>query len=132
MPTNMHKKPRRDNRAGRELSTVHTAGDQAALLLQRIKQRARLEITGESASRPAPESCLQQLRAALPESLRPHLVGVIEKSEGLTLLADSAVWAGRLKLALPDLAVAAGHRPMIVRLDPGAGAGTRRNARPRT
>ncbi len=62
---------------------------------------------------------LEKLRPALPESLRPHLLEVIEKPDELVLLVDSATWAGRFRLALPELAPLAGGRRLTVRLARG-------------
>ena len=121
MAETMPKKPPRDNRGRRELSTVHTAGDSAARLLQRITKRAQVVLpAGGPRAGAAGESWLQRLQAALPEELRPHLLAVLEKPDGLVLFAGSATWASRLKLALPELAEAAGRRPLTVRLDPGS------------
>lgn len=118
----MPKKTGRDNRAGRELRTVHSAGSRLDGLLQRITKRANvmLPVPGGPAGA-APEPWLQRLRAALPEELRPHLTGVLEKSGELVLFAGSATWASRLKLVLPELAPAAGGRRLVVKLDPGRG-----------
>lgn len=116
----MPKKPPRDNRAAVELRTVHTAGDSAARLLQRITKRAQVVLPGAGpAAASGGETWLARLQAALPAELRPHLLGVLEKADGLVLFAGSATWASRLKLALPDLAEAAGQRALTVRLDPG-------------
>ena len=126
MPTNMHKKPPRNNRRPAELRTVHTAGAEAARLLQRITRRAQVVLPGaqgDPAGAAAERSWLERLRAALPEELRPHLRSVLEKPDGLVLFAGSAVWAGRLKLALPELAGVAGGRDLRVRLDTGRGRG---------
>lgn len=65
----------------------------------------------------------------LPESLRPHLIQVLEKEDELVLLVDAAVWAARIKLALPDLATASGERKLVVKIDPrGARPGRGRPA----
>jgi hypothetical protein len=87
-------------------------------LLQRITQRARVVLpTGDAPAGEAPWE--ERLRAALPAELRPHLLGVLEKTDELVLFAGSATWASRLKLALPELAGVAGGRRLKVRLDPG-------------
>ena len=90
----MPKKPTRNNPPGRRQRTVHSA----STLLQRITQKA-------GGSLPAPRlagvATLEQLRQRLPEELQPHLVEVLEKPGELVLFTDSAVWAGRLKLAAP-------------------------------
>ncbi len=114
----MPKKTPPDNRRAKGLHTVHTAGDGAARVLQRISARARVVLPGQTVAAMPPPAWLERLRAALPEELRPHLVGVLEKSDGLVLFAASAAWAGRLKLELPDLAGAAENRPLKVRLAP--------------
>lgn len=74
-------------------------------------------LPGEPRAGGAGETWLQRLRTALPEELRPHLLDVLEKTDGLVLFAGSAAWAGRLKLALPELAEAAGNRRLTVRLE---------------
>jgi hypothetical protein len=64
---------------------------------------------------------LEQLRQLLPEELRPHLQEVLEKPGELVLFTDSAVWAGRLKLAASTLASFAAGRRQVVRLMPRGG-----------
>lgn len=118
----MPKKPQRDNRAPRELRTVHTAGERAASLLQRISRHAGVVLQPPQGPSPdgAPSGWLPRLQAALPEELRPQLTQVIEKSDGLVLFVRSAAWASRLKLLLPELDRVAEHRRLTVRLDPAA------------
>lgn len=123
----MPKKPPRDNRGPAELRTVHTAGASAARLLQRITRRAQVVLPGVGDPGAAgPEAWLPRLRAGLPEELRPHLIAVLEKADGLVLFAGSAAWAGRLRLALPDLGPLAGNRRLTVRLDVGSGNSRRK------
>jgi len=73
-----------------------------------------------------PDGGLARVRALLPESLQFHLVQVLEKPDELVLLVDAAVWAGRLKLALPDLAEVAAGRKLVVKLNPQGKARTPR------
>jgi hypothetical protein len=112
----MPKKVPRNNPAGRSQRTVHSA----ATLLQRIRNRAG----GQAMPHVAPASTLLQLKLLLPEELRPHLLQVLEKPGELVLFADSAVWAGRLKLMVTALApVAAGRRQVVRLLPPGGSPG---------
>ncbi len=111
----MPKKPPRDNRKRPELRTVHTAGAGVAALLQRITRRAQVVLPGAETLRGTP-SWLERLRAALPASQRPHLVEVLEKEQALVLFVDSAAWAGRIRLSLPELEELAPGRRLQVRL----------------
>lgn len=115
----MPKKPLRDNRGVAELRTVHTAAAGAARVLQRISRRARVVLPPAEDGPARDISWVSRLRAALPDELRMHLLQVLEKERELVLFADSAVWAGRLRLALPDLEPLAGDRRLTVRLQPG-------------
>lgn len=98
----MPKTPPRDNPKNRALRTVHSAAE----LLQRVSQQAG-----------AARSATEDLRLALPESLRPHLTNVLEKPGELVLFTDSAVWAGRLRLAAAELELAGG-RQLTIRVVP--------------
>jgi hypothetical protein len=104
----MPKPPRRYNPQNRDSRTVRTAGPQsaglgAAALLHRIGQKSGFTL------RPtAPVSWEDRLQQALPEELRPHLIRVLEKPGELVVFTESAVWAGRLKLALADWQAGAG------------------------
>ncbi|MEO6185893.1 MAG: hypothetical protein ABIP38_08085 [Steroidobacteraceae bacterium] len=69
----------------------------------------------------AATSLIEGLRAVLPEELRAHLIEVLEKPGELVLFTDSAVWAGRLKLAMNDLASIAAGRRQVVRVMPREG-----------
>jgi len=111
----MPKKPPRNNPKARELRTVHTAGDSAAALLQRISRRAQVVLPGGGGAGGAP-SWLSRLQAALPAEQRPHLVEVLEKEGALLLFVDTAAWAARVRLSLPDLAAAMEGRQLEVRL----------------
>ncbi|MDQ2640934.1 MAG: hypothetical protein M3Y79_10210 [Pseudomonadota bacterium] len=84
-------------------------------MLQRITRRAQvvLPTVGGGAETP---SWLERLRAALPAAQRPHLMEVLEKEQALVLFVDSAAWAGRIRLSLPELAQLAGKRELQVRL----------------
>jgi hypothetical protein len=110
----MPKKVPRNNPAGGSYRTVQSA----ASLLQRINR------TAGGASPPpqlATPALLERLRLLLPEELQPHLMEVLEKPGELVLFTDSAVWAGRLKLAASLLAGAAAGRRQVVRLMPRGG-----------
>jgi hypothetical protein len=111
----MPKKPPRDNRKARELRTVHTAGAGAAALLQRITRRAQVVVSPASEGEGGVTPWLVRLRGRLPEEQRAHLLDVLEKEAALVLFVDSAAWAARIRLSLPELSVAAG-RPVELRL----------------
>jgi hypothetical protein len=66
---------------------------------------------------------LEALRAHLPVELRSRLVGCLEKPDELVLLAESAVWAGRLKLALSGNTGLGDGRRVTVKLAPRGAAG---------
>jgi hypothetical protein len=110
----MPKKVPRNNPAGGSHRTVQSA----ASLLQRINRAASGSLP---APQMAPPAALEQLRQLLPEELRPHLREVLEKPGELVLFTDSAVWAGRLKLAASALAGVAAGRRQVVRIMPRAG-----------
>jgi len=84
-------------------------------LLQRITRRAQvvLPAAGDGGNT---ASWLERLRAALPEAQRSHLLEVLEKEQALLLFVDSAAWAGRIRLSLPELGELAGGRELQVRL----------------
>jgi hypothetical protein len=110
----MPKKVPRNNPAGGSNRTVQ----RAASLLQRIN------LTAGGATPPpqlATPALLEQLRLRLPEELQPHLTEVLEKPGELVLFTESAVWAGRLKLAASALAGIAAGRRQVVRLIPRGG-----------
>jgi hypothetical protein len=117
----MPKKVPRNNPLRRSNRTVQGSAQSAASLLQRISRRAAGKL-------PAPQSgavtALDEVRQLLPEELRAHLVEVLEKPGELVLFTDSAVWAGRLKLAASALAGFAAGRRQVVRMMPhGVSAG---------
>jgi hypothetical protein len=100
----MPKKPPRHNPQNRDGRTVQSA----ATLLQRISRKMG------APPLQAGQPLLERLRELLPAELRPHLLEILEKSGELVLFTDSAVWAGRLKLAAPALtAIAAGRRQVV-------------------
>jgi hypothetical protein len=111
----MPKKVPRNNPLRRSNHMVQGSAQSAASLLQRINRKAAGKL-------PAPQSgaaaALGQVRELLPEELRPHLVEVLEKPGELVLFTDSAVWAGRLKLAASVLAGFAAGRRQVVRMMP--------------
>jgi hypothetical protein len=102
----MPKKPPRHNPQNRDGRTVQSA----ASVLQRISRKM-----GAPPSHIG-QPLLERLRELLPPELRQHLVEALEKSGELVLFADSAVWAGRLKLAAPELAAIAAGRRQVVRV----------------
>ncbi len=112
----MPKKPPRNNPRYRDGRTVQSS----AALLRRITEKAGGALPALPAAGAA-ASLVQRLRLLLPEELRPHLVEVLEKPGELVLFTDSAVWAGRLKLAATSLAGPAAGRRQIVRVMPREG-----------
>jgi hypothetical protein len=110
----MPKKVPRHNPAGGSYRTVQSA----ATLLQRINRSGAGALPAPQMAAPA---ALEQLRQQLPEEVRPHLREVLEKPGELVLFTDSAVWAGRLKLAGPALAGIAAGRRQVVKLMPRGG-----------
>jgi hypothetical protein len=68
-------------------------------------------------------AALEALRAGLPLELRSRLVGCLEKPDELVLLAESAAWAGRLKLALSENAGLGGGRRVTIKLAPRGATG---------
>jgi len=66
---------------------------------------------------------LEALRAHLPVELRSRLIGCLEKPDELVLLAESAAWAGRLKLALSGNTLLGGGKRVTVKLAPRGAAG---------
>ncbi len=110
----MPKKPSRNNPPGGNRRTVQSA----ASLLRRINAK-----TGGSLPAPqiAATRTMDQLRLLLPEELRPHLLEVLEKPGELVLFADSAAWAGRLRLAALELSGVLAGRRQVVRVMPLGG-----------
>jgi hypothetical protein len=95
-------------------------------LLRRISQksgmRANVVIDGPGiASGDRGTLLIDRLRAQLPLELQPHLAGCLEKPGELVLFVESAVWAARLKLCLPELPAIANGRRCTVRVMPRAG-----------
>jgi hypothetical protein len=86
-------------------------------LLERILRRAAPGISLQNQS-------LERVRERFPESLREHVVDVLEKPEELVIFAASAAWAARLKLALAEQPALSPVRRTIVKLAP-RGASTR-------
>lgn len=112
----MPKKPPRDNRKGRELRTVHTAGAEAAALLQRIKKRAGVALTPAHAGGPATAALVHPELARLPAELSCHVVDTLGKEGELVVFTDSAAWAARLKLWMGERLDAASSRRVTVRI----------------
>ncbi len=106
----MPKKPTRDNPRNRATRTVQSA----ATVLQRISARAQVSAVTIGAE----DVAIQRLCGGLPEGVRAHLVGCVEKADEVVLLVDSAAWAGRLKLLLADAPPAGDTRRITVRIMP--------------
>ncbi len=112
----MPKKPTRHNPSRRADRTVQSA----ASLLRRISQKSGGAMPSLDTAAAA-ISLIERLRARLPAEQRTHLIEVLEKPGELVLFTDSAVWAGRLKLAVNDLAEIAAGRRQVVRVMPREG-----------
>lgn len=108
----MPKKPPHHNPAIRNVRTVQTA----AAILQRVSVKSGVVASTNGADSVA----IERLCGQLPADLRTHLVGTVEKADEVVLLAESAAWAGRLKLALAELAPRADGRRLVVRVMPRA------------
>ena len=106
----MPKKPPRDNPSIRNRNAVQSA----ATLLQRISQKSGIAVTTPQEAR----SQLEHLRAQLPETLRPHLVDIIQKPDELVCFMDSAVWAARLRLVAAELPELTAGRKLTLRIRP--------------
>ena|SRR6185369_7010967 len=109
----MPKKPPRDNPRNRAPRTVQSA----AAVLQRFAQRR------EGAGISLADQSLEKTRARLPQILRAHVVGAVEKPEELVIFTESAAWAARLKLALAGDPGFAGSRRITVKLAPRGATG---------
>jgi hypothetical protein len=106
----MPNKPPRDKPRFRSSGTPRSA----ASLLQSITRKAGIESHQKQAL--ASELPLaDRLRSALPESLGVRLLEVRLREKELVVFAESASWAGRLKMALAELA-AAGPVPHLPEL----------------
>ena len=94
----MPNKPPRDKPRFRSSGTPRSA----ASLLQSINRKAGIESPQKQTL--ANELPLaERLRAALPEPLRARLLEVRLRERELVVFAESAAWAGRLKMALAEL-----------------------------
>lgn len=100
----MPKKPFRNNQKNRMARTVQSA----AGVLQRLNRKS-----GGALIDPGDVhgiSLIEQWRARLPETLRPHLLQVLEKPGELVLFTDSAAWATRIRVAACEAEPAGGRR----------------------
>jgi hypothetical protein len=104
----MPKKPPRNNRRNRAARTVQSA---ATVLQRLIPQRASAAVSFQ-------KQVLGKALLRVPESLRPRVVSAIDKPEELVIFMESAVWAGRLKLALAADTVPAGGARITVKVAP--------------
>jgi hypothetical protein len=108
----MPKKTPRNNRRNRAARTVQSA---ATVLQRLIPRRTGAGISIEKQS-------LEKALLRVPEFLRPHVVGAVDKPEELVIFMESAVWAARLKLALADTRLA-GDTRTTVKVAPRGGTG---------
>lgn len=108
----MPKKPVRDNPRHRAPRTVQSAANLLGKILARTAPGISLK-----------DQSLERVRKRFPESLREHVVSVLEKPEELVIFAASAAWAARLKLALAEQPATPAARRTTVKLAPrGASA----------
>jgi hypothetical protein len=107
----MPKKHHRDNPAIGRRRNVQSA----AAVLGRLVPRATPGIS------PA-NQLLETIRTGLPETLRMHVRQVLEKRDELVILADSAAWAARLRLALAEQPPQPPRRITVKVAPPGASA----------
>jgi hypothetical protein len=112
----MPNKPPRNKQAVRNKDTPRSA----ASLLQRMSAQRGLNIPSKQ-ELAAPEGARERLRNLLPELLALHLLEVRERPGEMVLFTDSAVWAGRLKLAVAALPAPAGDPRIMVRVMPRGG-----------
>jgi len=47
----------------------------------------------------AVETLAEKVRSALPEPLRPHVIGAVWRGEDLVVIVDSAAWSARVRYA---------------------------------
>jgi hypothetical protein len=85
-------------------------------LLHRISRGAKVVLPEGGVAGDA-VSWLLRVQAALPPEQRAHLVEVLEKEGVLLLFVDTAAWAARVRLSLPELAAAVDGRKVEVRLN---------------
>jgi hypothetical protein len=107
----MPKKPPRDNPRNRTPGTVQSA----AAVLRRVMQR-------DGANIYLGNQIFEYFLTTLPEALRPHVLQVVERPGELVILADSAAWAARLRLALAGDPGLAGNRRTIIKVAPRGAA----------
>jgi hypothetical protein len=105
----MPKKTQRDNPTNHRRRTVQSA----ASVLGRLMPRAAPGIS--TANQP-----LEAVRAILPEALRMHVRQAVDKGDELVILADSAAWAARLRLALAERPLQPPRRTTVKVAPPGA------------
>jgi len=107
----MPKKPPRDNRRDRAIRTVRSAG----AVLERLGLARGNGI-------PPQNQLSEALCRRLPEGLRRHVMETVEKHGELVILADSANWAARVRLALAADPAAGDGRRITVKVTPRGGA----------
>ena len=56
-------------------------------------------------------SLAEQVRAALPEPLRPHVIAANRREKELVVIVDSAAWAARVRYATRRLQTALAQTP---------------------
>lgn len=63
----------------------------------------------------ASRTLTEQVRAVLPENLRPHVLSAVRRDADLVVIVDSAAWSARVRYAsraLSDALEAAGGAPL--------------------
>jgi hypothetical protein len=107
----MPKKHHRDNPLIHGRRSVQSA----ATVLGRLMPRAAPGISSAN-------QLLETVRAGLPATLRMHVRQAIEKGDELVILADSAAWAARLRLAFAEQTLPPPRRITVKVAPPGASA----------
>jgi hypothetical protein len=105
----MPKKYHRDNPVNHGRRTVQSAG----AVLGRLMARTAPGIS-------ATNQLLEAIRGDLPQTLRMHVLQAVEKGDELVILADSAAWAARVRLALATRPSGSSRRVTVKVAPPGA------------
>ncbi len=119
----MPKNPSRNKVKSRSSAAPRSAANLLATLVRRDNPGS-----GGAKTPGNPDDLCESLKSLLPPELGARLLAARLRDGELVLFADSAAWAGRLKLAATEL-IAAGRMPaalppgtrVLTRLMPGAG-----------
>jgi len=91
-----NKPPRNKQAAPRTRGTLS-----AAAVLQRVARKSRISLPQIASEGDA--GLLELLRDSVPAELRSHIIEAILRPGELVVFTESAVWAGRLRVALAEL-----------------------------